>query len=81
MLYESKGSWNNNYGNYGTFFSIDQFKVLQIVTDFISDLQIWIIMTKNIDLFMKDFTKILYCGTGKATFIEGSGYFGKSYQE
>ena len=34
MLYESKGSWNNNYGNYGTFFSIDQFKVLQIVTEF-----------------------------------------------
>ena len=34
MLYESKGSWNNNYGNYGTFFSIDQFKVLQIVPEF-----------------------------------------------
>ena len=33
-LYENKGSWTNNYGNYGTFFSMDQFKVLQIVTKF-----------------------------------------------
>ena len=77
-LYENKGSWTNNYGNYGTFFC---FGSIQSITTSHEGL---LVICEHLDSDDEKFW-ILYersnegdeGGTGKATFIEGLGKWKK----
>ena len=73
-LYENKGSWTNNYGNYGTLFC---FGSIQSITKSHEGL---LVICEHLDSDDEKYW-ILYersnegdeGGTGKATFIEGLG--------
>ena len=73
-LYENKGSWTNNYGNYGTFFC---FGSIQSITTNYEGL---LVICEHLDSDNEKFW-ILYersnegeeGGAGNATFIEGVG--------
>tara|TARA_B100000886_G_C20216180_1_gene404484 strand:+ start:68 stop:535 length:468 start_codon:yes stop_codon:yes gene_type:complete len=73
-LYENKGSWTNNYGNYGTFFCYGS---IQSVTKSFEGL---LVICEHLDSDDEKFW-VLYersndgdeGGSGKATYIEGLG--------
>ena len=73
-LYENKGSWTNNYGNYGTFFCYGS---IQNVT---SNYEGLLVICEHLDSDDEKYW-VLYersnegdeGGVGKATFIEGLG--------
>ena len=77
-LYENKGSWTNNYGNYGTFFCYGS---IQSVTTSYEGL---LVICEHLDSDDEKYW-ILYersnegneGGTGIATFIEGTGKWQK----
>ena len=77
-LYENKGSWTNNYGNYGTFFCYgsiqsvtNSYEALLVICEHLDndDEKYWILYERS--------NEGNEGGTGKASFIEGSGKWQK----
>ena len=77
-LYENKGSWTNNYGNYGTFFCYGS---IQSITNSYEGL---LVICEHLDSDDEKFW-VLYersnegdeGGAGKSTYIEGVGKWKK----